>query len=61
MGAEGVWSRVNADSRGYADIFKCSNCGSYVHLGTFEKECDYPYCPWCRAEMVDSIEESDGK
>ena len=61
MGAEGVWIKNNPDSRGYSDTFKCSNCGSMVYLAAYYTDCDYPYCPWCRAEMVDSIEEDDGK
>lgn len=57
MSCEGVWIRVGADSRGYADMFKCSNCGMIVSTRIFYKECEYPYCPYCRCEMVETEEE----
>lgn len=61
MAAEGVWIKVDPDNRGYAQGFKCSNCGSVIALMAFYTECDYPYCPWCRAEMVETVEvEDDG-
>jgi uncharacterized paraquat-inducible protein A len=57
MAIEGQWIRVEADCRGYTNTFKCSECGSIVALNAFSKWCEYPYCPWCMAEMVDTDEE----
>ena len=56
MGREGVWVKVNPDSRGYTDTFRCSACGSQVALRDFDTECDYPNCPWCGSEMIETIE-----
>ena len=56
MGCEGVWVKVNPDSRGYTDTFRCSECGSKISLRAFDTECVYPHCPWCRSEMIDTIE-----
>lgn len=61
MSVEGVWVKQNPDCRGYADHFKCSNCGSVVAMAIFDTECDYPNCPWCRAEMIETVEEVDEK
>lgn len=56
MAAEGVWIRVNPDGRGYTDTFKCSNCGQFVVLRVFAKECEFPNCPWCRCELAETEE-----
>ena len=56
MAAEGVWIRVNPDGRGYTDTFKCSNCGQFVVLRMFAKECEFPNCPWCRCELTETEE-----
>lgn len=58
MGVEGVWIRVVPDCRGFTDTFKCSNCGSFVSVRAYDKECGFPYCPWCRCEMVGTVEEA---
>ncbi len=55
----GRWTPVNPDCRGYADLFQCSICGCNVHLGTFEKDCDYYYCPWCGNVIDDTMEVVD--
>lgn len=44
------WFRVNPD-RGRSDVYQCANCGCRVHLGTFDTDCDYDYCPTCAAVM----------
>ena len=59
MAIEGVWIRYKPDCRGIMDTFKCSNCGSFVTVWVYDKECEYPYCPWCRCEMVETVEEAD--
>ena len=62
MAVEGVWVKRNPDTRGYANRFKCSECGFVIVLGVYDKECEYPYCPWCRAEMIETVEvNEDGK
>lgn len=38
---------VEPDCRGYTDRFECTGCGCIVHIGTYEKECDYDFCPYC--------------
>lgn len=38
---------INADCRGYADIFRCTNCGGIITVSSVEKELDYDFCPWC--------------
>jgi len=38
---------INADCRGYADIFGCTNCGGIITVSSVAKECDYDFCPWC--------------
>ena len=38
---------INADCRGYADIFGCTNCGGIITVSSVEKELDYDFCPWC--------------
>ena len=56
MAIEGVWIRYKPDCRGWTDTFKCSNCGEIVQC-ELGKECEYPYCPWCRCEMVETEED----
>lgn len=58
MGVEGVWVKIKPDSRGYTDCFKCSNCGTFVYMRLYYTECEYPYCPWCRCELIDTEEEA---
>ena len=38
---------INADCRGYADIFGCTNCGGIITVSNVAKELDYDFCPWC--------------
>ncbi len=38
---------INADSRGYTDIFECSKCGGIITTSSVTKELDYDFCPWC--------------
>lgn len=38
---------INADCRGYADIFGCTNCGGIITVSSVAKELDYDFCPWC--------------
>lgn len=59
MACEGVWIKINADTRGYTNRFACSNCGSHVTIGAYDTDCDYPYCPWCRCEMIETWETED--
>lgn len=49
----GWWSAYMPDIRGYTNEFMCSNCGAIIRIATYEKECDYPYCPFCGKEMDD--------
>lgn len=46
----------NEDSRGYADIFKCTYCGCNVvksyHIRV--AQFDYNYCPYCGRPVVES-------
>ena len=43
---------INADCRGYTDMFKCPNCGANVQMPYMAKECVYDFCPYC-GEKVD--------
>ena len=45
------WIKVDPESRGYAEIYQCSNCLTNVQLSYWDKECDYGYCPNCGADM----------
>lgn len=47
----GKWIKINPESRGYAEFFRCSNCLSNVQLSYWGKECEYDYCPNCGADM----------
>lgn len=47
------WIPVEPDTRGYTNQFECPHCGSFVHLGAYEKECDYDYCPYCGSYVED--------
>ena len=38
---------VEPDCRSYTDRFECTGCGCIVHIGTYEQECDYEFCPYC--------------
>ena len=38
---------LNADCRGYTDIFECSKCGGIITTSSVTKELDYDFCPWC--------------
>lgn len=55
MGIEGVWVKHEPDKFGCTRWYKCSDCGRYV-LVEYSMACKYPYCPWCRCEMVETIE-----
>lgn len=47
----GEWIKVNPESRGYAEFFRCSNCLSNIQMSYWGKECEYDYCPNCGADM----------
>ena len=47
------WIPVEPDKRGYTNLFECPNCGSFVNIGTYYKECDYDYCPYCGSYIED--------
>lgn len=49
--AKGRWAAINADCRGYANAFECSNCETISHTHTYMKECDFDFCPVCGAKM----------
>lgn len=48
---KGRWAAINADCRGYANAFECSNCETISHTHTYMKECEFEYCPVCGAKM----------
>lgn len=52
----GHWVAMNADGRGYADEFGCTNCSCVVKYGHFTKGCDYERCPYCGAKMDEEKE-----
>ncbi len=45
------WVAFMPDLRGYTNEFMCSNCGAITTMGSYAKECDYTYCPYCGVEM----------
>ena len=51
----GKWTPCMRDSRGCADMFKCSECERYSYYAYGVKCIDYKYCPHCGAKM-DGIE-----
>lgn len=51
------WIPVEPDKRGYTNQFECPHCGSFVHMGTYYKECDYDYCPYCGSYVEDGEQE----
>ena len=48
---QGEWIGQNKDCRGYCDSFKCSECGALIYSNCVQKECDFPSCPFCLADM----------
>ena len=48
---KGEWIKVNPEIRGYTDYFRCSACLAIIQLGCLTKECDYIFCPYCKADM----------
>ena len=57
---QGLWVAYMPDIRGYTDEFMCSNCGAIISIGTYEKECNYSYCPCCGCDMIDNAGEVSG-
>ena len=53
----GQWIGQNKDCRGYCDSFKCSECGAMIYPNCVQKECDYPSCPFCLADMEEDENE----
>ena len=51
------WIPFEPDKRGYTNQFECPHCGSFVHMGTYYKECDYDYCPYCGSYVEDGEHE----
>ena len=47
---KGRWAAINADCRGYANAFECSNCETISHTHIYMKECDFDFCPVCGAK-----------
>lgn len=47
----GHWNGVEMDSRGYTDIFECSECKCYVRTPFMMKVMEYDFCPSCGADM----------
>lgn len=39
------------DSRGFTDMFKCSECKRYSYYAYPVERLDYKYCPHCGARM----------
>ena len=44
---------VDADCRGYTDLFECIACGAVSHIGCAEKVCDSEFCPYCGKPIVE--------
>ena len=47
----GHWNGIEMDSRGYTDIFECSECKCYVRTPFMMKVMEYDFCPSCGADM----------
>jgi hypothetical protein len=47
----GHWNGIEMDSRGYTDIFECSECKCYVRTPFMMKVMEYDFCPSCGAKM----------
>lgn len=55
----GLWKPMNGDfERAYTNQFLCTVCKRYTYLHTFQRECEYDYCPYCGAKM--DLEEEHG-
>lgn len=44
---------LEPDCRDYTDVFICTNCHQYIHLGFIQKEYSGSYCLECGAEVKD--------
>lgn len=53
----GHWNGIEMDSRGYTDIFECSECKCYVRTPFMMKVMEYDFCPSCGAKMDAKEEE----
>lgn len=47
----GHWNGIEKESRGYTDIFECSECKCYVRTPFMMKVMEYDFCPSCGAKM----------
>ena len=47
----GHWNGIEMDSRGYTDMFECSECKCYVRTPFMMKVMEYDFCPSCGAKM----------
>lgn len=56
----GHWNGIEMDSRGYTDIFECSECKCYVRTPFMMKVMEYDFCPSCGAKM-DAQEKDDDR
>ena len=46
---------LEPDSRGYTNVFICTNCHQYIYLGFIQKEYSGSYCSACGAEVERGI------
>ena len=51
----GKWNGIEMDSRGYTDIFECSECKCYVRTPFMMKVMEYDFCPSCGAKMDEEV------
>ena len=56
----GHWNGIEKESRGYTDIFECSECKCYVRTPFMMKVMEYDFCPSCGAKM-DAQEKDDDR
>lgn len=47
----GKWIKINPETRGYAEFYRCSVCLYNIQLPYWDNECDFDYCPNCGARM----------
>ena len=50
-GKRAEWKPLDETLFGKTDTFECSECWSRVFLKHKLARCNYPYCPFCLAEM----------
>jgi len=44
---------LDADGRGYTEVFECQNCKALIWAHILTKDIDYNFCPYCGMKVKD--------